>query len=138
MSGLPRPNHSRAGRVSPKCCQSWLRTRWPVAKSGLTPRRLSPEACASAPGPSDPSAATPAGADLVVLVVVVIIVIVDPLDQIQQILLGGSVVGSATLIRFYVLHVAVLPAALVVVLMIHLWRWRKDAMLDVERSEPDA
>ena len=59
-------------------------------------------------------------------------------EQIQQILLGGSVVGSATLIRFYVLHVAVLPAALVVVLMIHLWRWRKDAMLDVERSEPDA
>ena len=59
-------------------------------------------------------------------------------DQIQEILLGGQVVGSATLIRFYVLHVAVLPAAIVVVLMVHLWRWRKDAMLDVERSEPDA
>ncbi len=58
-------------------------------------------------------------------------------EQIQQILLGGPVVGSATLLRFYVLHVAVLPAALVLVLMVHLWRWRKDAMLDIERDEPD-
>ncbi len=58
--------------------------------------------------------------------------------QVQEILLGGTVVGSAALVRFYVLHVAVLPAALVVVLMVHLWRWRKDAMLDTERSEPDA
>jgi hypothetical protein len=33
--------------------------------------------------------------------------------------------------------VAVLPAAIVVILMVHLWRWRKDAMLDAERSEPD-
>jgi menaquinol-cytochrome c reductase cytochrome b subunit len=56
-------------------------------------------------------------------------------DQIREILLGGPEVGEATLLRFYVLHVAVLPAALLVVLMIHLWRWRKDAMLDV--SEPD-
>jgi menaquinol-cytochrome c reductase cytochrome b subunit len=59
-------------------------------------------------------------------------------SQVQEILLGGTTVGSAALIRFYVLHVAVLPASIVVVLMIHLWRWRKDAMLDVERSEPDA
>lgn len=55
----------------------------------------------------------------------------------QQILLGGATVSSSTLLRFYVLHVAVLPAAIVIVLMVHLWRWRKDAMLDVERSEPD-
>ena len=59
-------------------------------------------------------------------------------EQVQQILLGGSTVGSAALIRFYVLHVAVLPVAILVVLMVHLWRWRKDAMLDTERSEPDA
>ena len=58
--------------------------------------------------------------------------------QVRQILLGGSTVSSATLLRFYVLHVAVLPASIVVVLMIHLWRWRKDAMLDIERDEPDA
>ena len=59
-------------------------------------------------------------------------------DTVQSILLGGSTVSSATLLRFYVLHVAVLPTAVVLVLMVHLWRWRKDAMLDVERSEPDA
>ncbi len=58
-------------------------------------------------------------------------------ETVQQILLGGSTVSSATLLRFYVLHVAVLPTVIVIVLMVHLWRWRKDAMLDVERSEPD-
>ena len=58
-------------------------------------------------------------------------------ETVQSILLGGSTVNSATLLRFYVLHVAVLPVAIVVILMIHLWRWRKDSMLDVERSEPD-
>ena len=39
-------------------------------------------------------------------------------------------VGSATLLRFYVLHVAVLPAIILGLIAIHLWRWRKDAMLD--------
>ena len=56
---------------------------------------------------------------------------------VQEILLGGNTVNSATLLRFYVLHVAVLPTVVVIVLMVHLWRWRKDAMLDVERNEPD-
>ncbi len=57
-------------------------------------------------------------------------------EQVKEILLGGPTVGSATLLRFYVLHVAVLPSIIIFVLMIHLWRWRKDAMLDVEREEP--
>jgi quinol-cytochrome oxidoreductase complex cytochrome b subunit len=56
---------------------------------------------------------------------------------VQQILLGGPTVGEAALLRFYVLHVAALPTLVVLVLLIHLWRWRKDAMLDVPRSEPD-
>jgi len=59
-------------------------------------------------------------------------------ETVKEILLGGTTVGSAALLRFYVLHVAVLPTAIVLVLTIHLWRWRKDAMLDIERSEPDA
>jgi quinol-cytochrome oxidoreductase complex cytochrome b subunit len=46
-------------------------------------------------------------------------------------------VGSAALLRFYVLHVVALPTLMVLILAIHLWRWRKDAMLTVERSEPD-
>jgi menaquinol-cytochrome c reductase cytochrome b subunit len=48
----------------------------------------------------------------------------------REILLGGDQVGAATLIRFYVLHVAFLPLIMLFLLMIHLWRWRKDAMLD--------
>lgn len=52
-------------------------------------------------------------------------------ETIQSILLGGPVVGSATLLRFYVLHVAVLPLAVVAVLTLHLWRWRKDKMLEM-------
>ncbi len=58
-------------------------------------------------------------------------------DAVQEMLLGGPVVGAATLLRFYVLHVAVLPSLIVFVLMIHLWRWRKDAMLDLDRSQGD-
>jgi len=49
---------------------------------------------------------------------------------VEEILLGGPTVGSATLLRFYVLHVAVLPAIIIGLIAIHLWRWRKDAMLD--------
>ncbi len=50
--------------------------------------------------------------------------------QLKTILLGGDQVGEATLLRFYVLHVAVLPLLIAFVFMIHLWRWRKDTMLD--------
>ena len=57
-------------------------------------------------------------------------------SQVQGVLMGGEVVGSSTLLRFYVLHVAVLPASLVFLLMIHLWRWRKDSMLELDRKEP--
>jgi quinol---cytochrome c reductase cytochrome b subunit, bacillus type len=47
-------------------------------------------------------------------------------------LLGGTEVGAQTLLRFYVLHVAVLPTLLIGIITIHLWRWRKDSMLDTE------
>jgi menaquinol-cytochrome c reductase cytochrome b subunit len=59
-------------------------------------------------------------------------------EPVKEMLLGGPVVGASTLLRFYVLHVAVLPSLIVLVLMIHLWRWRKDSMLDVEGSTTDA
>jgi quinol-cytochrome oxidoreductase complex cytochrome b subunit len=58
-------------------------------------------------------------------------------EQVQKMLLGGPQVGSAALLRFYVLHVAVLPALLVVVVAVHLWRWRKDSMLDLEKGSVD-
>ena len=57
--------------------------------------------------------------------------------EVQELLVGGSTVGSTTLLRFYVLHVAVLPLVLVFMLMLHLWRWRKDSMLEIDRGEPD-
>jgi quinol-cytochrome oxidoreductase complex cytochrome b subunit len=49
---------------------------------------------------------------------------------VSEMLLGGDQVGAGTLLRFYVLHVVVLPLLMVGLLMVHLWRWRKDAMLD--------
>ena len=52
-------------------------------------------------------------------------------ETVQEMLLGGPIVGSATLLRFYVLHVAILPLAVVAALTIHRWRWRKDSMLDM-------
>ncbi|MCP3995526.1 MAG: DUF4405 domain-containing protein [bacterium] len=58
-------------------------------------------------------------------------------ETIKGILLGGDTVGSATLLRFYVLHVAVLPLAVVVLLTFHLWRWRKDSMLDTREGGKD-
>ena len=57
-------------------------------------------------------------------------------ETVQEILLGGPTVGEATLLRFYVLHVAVLPTMIVMLLMFHLWRWRKDAMLETPGDEP--
>ncbi len=51
-------------------------------------------------------------------------------EQVSQLLLGGPQVSSATLLRFYVLHVALLPTVLVMAIVIHLWRWRKDSTLD--------
>jgi len=58
-------------------------------------------------------------------------------EWVREVLLGGSTVSSETLLRFYVLHVAVLPTLMVLVLMFHLWRWRKDSMLDADRERSD-
>ena len=52
-------------------------------------------------------------------------------DTLREWLLGGSEIGQATLVRFYALHVAVLPALLIGFLSYHLWRVRKDGGLAV-------
>ena len=53
----------------------------------------------------------------------------DPGGLQRQLLLGSDVVGSEALIRFYVLHVMVLPLLLVLLLAVHFWRIRKDGGL---------
>jgi quinol-cytochrome oxidoreductase complex cytochrome b subunit len=54
---------------------------------------------------------------------------VDPGGFVQEILLGASGVGQEALLRFYVLHVIVLPVAMIVLLGLHFWRIRKDGGL---------
>jgi quinol-cytochrome oxidoreductase complex cytochrome b subunit len=50
-------------------------------------------------------------------------------QQMKFVLLGDTTVGQEALLRFYVLHVAVLPAVLVLLIAIHFWRVRKDGGL---------
>jgi len=57
--------------------------------------------------------------------------------EIKFLLLGDSTVGQEALLRFYVLHVAVLPAVLSLLVAIHFWRIRKDGGLS-RREEEDA
>jgi quinol-cytochrome oxidoreductase complex cytochrome b subunit len=47
-------------------------------------------------------------------------------NTLRDLLLGGAQIGQATLLRFYALHVFVLPAALTILLAVHIWRVRKD------------
>jgi quinol-cytochrome oxidoreductase complex cytochrome b subunit len=50
-------------------------------------------------------------------------------QKLKFLFLGGHVVGESALIRFYVLHVIVLPLAAVMLIGVHLWRVRKDGGL---------
>jgi len=47
----------------------------------------------------------------------------------RDMLLGGADVGQNALIRFYTLHVAILPLVITLVMSLHLWRVRKDGGL---------
>jgi quinol-cytochrome oxidoreductase complex cytochrome b subunit len=67
--------------------------------------------------------------------------------QIRELLIGGRTIEQPTLIRFYVLHIIVLPAALGALFAYHMWRVRKDgglarsdreAVLALKREEPPA
>jgi quinol-cytochrome oxidoreductase complex cytochrome b subunit len=55
----------------------------------------------------------------------------------QDLLIGGDQIGASTLLRFYALHVALLPALLTMLLAVHIWRVRKDGFA-VERTNPGA
>lgn len=58
-------------------------------------------------------------------------------NSLQDMLIGGPQIGQATLLRFYALHVAVLPISVILALSIHIWRVRKDGFA-VERSSVGA
>ncbi len=47
----------------------------------------------------------------------------------RELLIGGRTIDQPTLIRFYVLHIIVLPGALGMLLAYHMWRVRKDGGL---------
>jgi quinol-cytochrome oxidoreductase complex cytochrome b subunit len=64
----------------------------------------------------------------------------DPGGLQKLLLLGSTDVGEEALIRFYLLHVMLLPLALVALLAVHFWRVRKDGGLakpaDADRRLP--
>lgn len=64
----------------------------------------------------------------------------DPGGLQRLLLLGSEDVGEEALVRFYLLHVMILPLALVSLLAVHFWRVRKDGGLarpkDADRRLP--
>ena len=55
----------------------------------------------------------------------------------RRALLGAPEVGENALLRFYVFHIYVLPAMLMVLLGVHIWRIRKDGLAGAEQSLAD-
>ena len=47
-------------------------------------------------------------------------------DKLRFILLGGHSVNANALLRFYVLHTVILPLAVILLIVVHLWRMHKD------------
>ena len=58
-------------------------------------------------------------------------------DQARQILLGGNEVGQNALIRFYGLHIIVLPMLMLGLLSLHIFRVRKDGGLAGQEISED-
>ncbi len=59
-------------------------------------------------------------------------------DQVRHLFLGGQDVTGATLLRFYVLHVYLVPGLLVLLLGVHIWRVRKDGFASDDPRERTA
>ena len=55
-------------------------------------------------------------------------------DHARQVLLGGPDVGGNALLRFYVLHIYFLPALMVLLICVHIWRVRKDGFAVADRE----
>jgi len=55
---------------------------------------------------------------------------------IRQMLLGGVEVGQPALIRFYTLHIILVPFVIAILISVHIWRVRKDGGLAInDRGE---
>ena len=52
-------------------------------------------------------------------------------------LLGADTVGQEALIRFYVLHVAILPVIMGMFIVYHMWRIRKDGGISSPKESPE-
>lgn len=56
-------------------------------------------------------------------------------EKVRFLLLGGNEVGQMALLRFYVLHVAVLPLIAALLVGVHFWRIRKDGGLSRPKND---
>ncbi len=52
----------------------------------------------------------------------------------KELLLGGTIPGTSTIIRVYFLHIMLLPICLFIFLAVHFWRIRKDGGLSVPET----
>ncbi len=58
-------------------------------------------------------------------------------DLTRRGLLAADTVGQEALIRFYVLHVAVLPVIMTIFIVYHMWRIRKDGGISSPKESPE-
>jgi len=58
--------------------------------------------------------------------------------KLRYMVLGGTIVGQNALIRFYVMHVIVLPFLALLLILVHFWRIRKDGGLARPDEAPEA
>lgn len=56
-------------------------------------------------------------------------------SALRELMLGGQEVGQNALIRFYTLHIALLPLLMAWLISVHVWRVRKDGGLAI--NDPD-
>jgi quinol-cytochrome oxidoreductase complex cytochrome b subunit len=56
----------------------------------------------------------------------------------RDLLLGGTEVGQNALIRFYTLHIAILPLLMALIVSLHIWRVRKDGGLAVNDNTEES
>ncbi len=56
-------------------------------------------------------------------------------ELMKFILIGGPEVGQEFLTRFYSLHVMIVPAAILLITSLHMWRVRKDGGLAAQDAQ---